>query len=119
MFDTDQPSWKNPRVLGVLFVVFLGGAASGAVIMQYRLHDVLHRPKSEYALSYDRLAKELNLNPQQQRQLKTILDDYAHYRQELQDQLNEWQATGKDQILRILDPVQRSRFEELTHHAEQ
>lgn len=60
------------------------------------------------------LTKELKLNSTQCRQLKTILDDYARYHQDLQAQLDDWKATGKNQILRILDPEQRARFEQLT-----
>ena len=59
-------------------------------------------------LSYDRLIKDkdLKLSPQQCRQLKSILDDYARYHQDLQAQLDDWKATGKNQILRILDARQ-------------
>ncbi|MGA2595553.1 MAG: hypothetical protein ABSH09_00945 [Bryobacteraceae bacterium] len=117
MFDTDRPSWQNPRVLAILLVVFLCGAVAGAVVMRAGLYYRLHRSsafKNEAMLSYSNLTKELNLTPQQRQQLKTILDDYARYHQDLQAQLDDWKATGKNQILRILDPDQRARFEELT-----
>ena len=117
MFDTDRASWQNPRVLGILLLVFLSGAVAGAVVMQQALHHRIHSPtvfwSTDRVLSYDNLTKELNLRPQQRQQLKTILDDYARYHQDLQAQMDDWKATGKNQILRILDPDQRIRFEQL------
>ena len=86
--------------------------------MQWGLHERMHRAgtfwNNDRLLSYDKLTKELKLRPQQCRQLKTILDDYARYHQDLQAQMDDWKATGKNQILRILDPDQRIRFEQLT-----
>ncbi len=120
MFDTDQPSWQNPRVLAILVLVFLSGAVCGALAMRAGLHSRLHPAssfwKNDTLLSYDNLTKdkELKLTPAQCRQLRTILDDYARYRQDLQAQLDDWKATGKNQILRILDPDQRARFEQLS-----
>lgn len=119
MFDTDRPSWQNPRVLAILVLVFLCGAVAGAIAMRAGLHARLHPTtspfwKNETMLSYDKLTKDLKLTPEQCRQLRTILDDYARYRQDLQAQLDDWKATGKNQILRILDPDQRERFEKIT-----
>ena len=84
--------------------------------MRAGLHAMLHNanPPSATSLSYDTLTKQLNLTPEQCRQLKTVLDDYARYHQDLQAQLDDWKATGKSQILKILNPDQRERFERLT-----
>lgn len=120
MFDTDRPSWQNPRVLAILVLVFLCGAVFGALSMRNILRARLHPASSsafwrnDTPLSYDNLTKELKLSPEQRRQLRSILDDYARYRQDLQAQLDDWKATGKNQILQILDPDQRARFEQLT-----
>lgn len=119
MFDTDRPSWQNPRVLAILMLVFLCGAACGALTMRARLQVRTSSSSSSFwkndtLLSYDLLTKELRLSTDQARQLRTILDDYARYHQDLQAQLDDWKATGKNQILRILDPGQRARFEQLT-----
>lgn len=112
MFDTGKPSWQNPRVLAILLAVFLAGGVFGALTMRAGLHGWMHG-KNDSVLRYDKLTRELNLTPEQSRQLKTILDDYARYHQDLQAQLDDWKATGKNQILRILDPEQRARFEQL------
>jgi Spy/CpxP family protein refolding chaperone len=74
--------------------------------------------KHDSLLSYEKLSTELNLTADQRRALKTILDDYARYHQDLQAQLDDWRATGKSQIMRILAPEQRARFEQLTKQAE-
>jgi hypothetical protein len=119
MFESDRPSWQNPRVLAILLVVFLCGSVCGALTMRYGLHERLHKAgpspgiSIDPVMSYDRLSGELNLNSQQRQQLKTILDDYARYHEDLQVQLEDWRATGKNQIIRILDPSQRERFEKL------
>src|ERR1051326_3453512 len=90
MFDSDRPSWQNPRVLVILVLVFLSGAVVGALTMRAGLHARLHPAsassfwKNDTLLSYDRLTKDLNLTSEQRRQLKTILDDYARYHQDLQ-----------------------------------
>lgn len=118
MFASDRPSWQNPRVLAILLLVFLCGAVFGALGMRASLYQSSRRSsplwKNDTMLSYEKLTKELKLSPQQCSQLKTILDDYARYHQDLQAQLDDWKATGKNHILRILDPGQRARFEQLT-----
>ncbi len=86
--------------------------------MRAGIHERLHRQtpfwNSDSLLSYETCTKELHLTPEQGRKLKMILDDYARYHQDLQAQLDDWRATGKNQILQLLDPGQRERFKELT-----
>ena len=115
MFDPDRPGWQNPRVLAILLVVFLSGGVCGALTMRQAL-------KISYSGGYwktssmpyvYRLTKELKLSPEQQKQLQMILDDYARYHMDLQAQMDDWKATGRNQILKILNPDQRARFEEL------
>ncbi|HLJ47220.1 MAG TPA: hypothetical protein VKU01_14485 [Bryobacteraceae bacterium] len=119
MFDPQRPAWQNPRVHGILLLVFLSGAVFGALVMRigmnYRVHARSNgSPSIGKGLSYDRLTKDLDLTAEQCRQLKTILDDYARYHEDLEGQLEDWQATGKNQIMRILTPGQRQKFEQLT-----
>lgn len=123
MFDSDRASWQNPRVLITLFSIFLAGAACGALVMRIGLHDRMHRalaaPKPDASqLSYERLRSELNLRPDQASQLKSILDDMVTYRQEMeaqmQAQVEDFRATGKNRIWNILDPDQRQKFDKLS-----
>ena len=115
-------SSQNPKVIGTLVVVFLAGAAAGALTMQVGIHDKLHRTVSAAsppaALTNDALVQrfktELNLSPDQTGNIALVLDDYRHYYQSLQDQLDDVRATGKSRILQILDPAQRAKFEQIT-----
>ncbi len=121
MFDAGRASWQNPRILALLLLIFLCGAFAGAITMQAGLHNKLHRGSSAYwkdgrdEFSYDRLRKELSLSPEQSDRLKTILDDFVKYHDDLQAQIEDVRATGRNRIVQILNTDQRRRFEELSN----
>ena len=121
MFAADRASWQNPRVLTTLVLVFLAGALAGAITMRAGLQQRMHRNASNYwrdarsEFSYDRLKKELDLTPQQSERLKTILDDFVKYHDDLQAQIEDVRATGKNRIMQMLDERQRQRFEQLSN----
>ena len=120
MFAADRASWQNPRILTTLVMVFLCGALVGAITMRSGLHDKLHRSAAAYwrdgqsEFSYDRLKRDLNLTPDQAERLKTILDDFVKYHEDLQAQIEDVRATGRNRILQMLTPEQRRRFEQLS-----
>ena len=122
MFSADRASWQNPRVLTTLVLVFLTGAMAGAITMRAGLHEKMHRSAASYwrdgrnEFSYDMLKKELDLTPEQSERLKTILDDFVKYHEDLQAQIEDVRATGKNRIMQILDTRQRQRFEQLSNH---
>ena len=119
MFAADRNSWQNPRVLGTLVLVFLTGAMAGAITMRAGLHERMHRSANTYwqsgknEFSYDVLKRELNLSAAQSDRLKTILDDFVKYHEDLQSQIEDVRATGKNRIMQMLDSKQKQRFEEL------
>lgn len=119
MFEPDRASWQNPRILAMLLMVFVCGGLAGALTMRSRLYDKMHRGtassvrEDKTGFSYDKLKKELNLTPVQSERLKTILDDWVKYHEDLQAQMEDVRATGKNRIVQILDPQQRQKFEEL------
>ena len=121
MFAADRTSWQNPRILTTLVLIFLCGALAGAITMRSGLHDKLHRSAATYwkedqnEFSYDRLKKELNLTPDQAARLKTILDDFAKYHQDLEAQIDDVRATGRNRIVQMLTPEQRQKFEQLSN----
>ena len=120
MFAPDRASWQNPRVLATLILVFLTGALAGAISMRAGLHEKLHRSAAYWRdggneFSYDLLKKELNLTTDQSARLKTILDDFVKYHEDLQAQIEDVRATGRNRIMQILSPRQRRRFEELSN----
>jgi hypothetical protein len=115
---------KNPKIIGTLVLVFLAGAATGALVMQLGLHDRMHRTVSaasakpvHKAAANDALVQrfktELNLSGDQTEKLAMVLGDYRLYYQTLQDQLDDVRATGKTRILQILDQDQRAKFERI------
>jgi hypothetical protein len=118
------PASQNPKVIGTLVVVFLAGAAVGALSMQMGLHDKLHRtvsaaqaPPARKDSTNDALVQrfktELNLSGDQTVKIAMVLDDYREYYQNLQDQLDDVRSTGKTRIMQILDDQQRAKFEKI------
>ena len=118
MFASDQPTWQNPRILTTLVLVFLTGAMAGAIGMQLGLHRKLQQNAAYWSekkeLSYDQLKRDLNLTPDQSDRLKTILDDFVKYHEDLEAQIEDVRATGRNRIVQILTPEQRKRFEQLS-----
>jgi Spy/CpxP family protein refolding chaperone len=117
--ESEAP-WQNPRILSTLFLVFLAGAASGALSMRLGLHEKLHRtvaaaasrePSRDAVLQ--RFRQELDLTGDQSQKIALVLDDYRMYYQSLQDQFDDLRSTGRTRILQILNPDQRDKFEKM------
>jgi Spy/CpxP family protein refolding chaperone len=110
-----RPTWHNPRILLILFTVFLCGAAAGALSVRM----VGHRAAAPYwkeggrVLTLDLMKKELNLTPDQAAQIETVLDDFMLYYQSLQGQMDDFRADGKNKIVRVLTPEQRVKFDKM------
>jgi hypothetical protein len=136
MVAAERAPWQNPRILTILMLVFVAGAASGALVMQLGLHEVLHRASvpsgviphaaapvapSTATAAHDaghqavliRFQTELGLTAAQTDKLALVLDDYSQYYQSLQDQLDDLRASGKTRIMQILDADQRVKFERM------
>jgi len=112
---TERATWQNPRIFSTLLLVFLAGAAAGAVSMKFGLHGFLHKssaPTSKEAV-LQMYRRDLNLTPAQTEKISLILDDYRHYYQSVQDQEDDIRATGKMRILQELDPAQREKFQKM------
>jgi hypothetical protein len=102
----------DPRVACavVLGLVFLSGAAAGALAMNTGLHARLHQPAfgtpAGTALNFEKLQKELNLTPVQAEQMQSILSDmWQYYRTVLTD--------SKSRVEQVLTEEQRQKFEHL------
>lgn len=119
MLAADRASWQNPRILVLLLLVFLCGALAGALAMRSNLHTKLHRAApywkddSSQLFSYDKLKAELNLTPVQSDRLKVILDDFVKYHEDLEAQIEDMRATGKNRIEQMLTPDQRKKFDQM------
>ncbi len=94
----------------VLVLVFLCGAAAGAVAMNLGVQARLHQPAFDSpagrALYFERLEKELDLSPAQSEQMQSILNDFwQYYRTVLTD--------SKQRVEQVLNQDQRRKFEQL------
>ena len=123
MLAPGRASWQNPRILALLFLIFLCGALAGAITVSTGLHRRLHRNSSnaefwrdgkDAQFSYDTLKKELNLTSEQSDRLKTILDDFVKYHDDLEAQIDDMRATGRNRIVQMLTPEQRTPFEKMS-----
>ena len=104
-------SW-DPKVacMVTLTLVFLCGAAAGAVAMNFGAHNLLHQPSFDTAggreLYFSRMKRELNLTSAQQEQMESILNDFWQYYRTV---LSE----SKIKVEQILDEEQRRKFERI------
>jgi hypothetical protein len=121
MFSTEESGWSNPKVLAILAVVFLCGTAFGAAAMRQYLHrwmplqtghEFVYQGKR---LGLEQLKTELRLRPDQALQVELMLDDFAKYYQNIEDQRSAVAVMGKEKILDVLDADQKQRFEQMLH----
>lgn len=113
-----RPTWHNPRILALLFLVFLGGMACGVFATHYvNAHAAAHRVVSwraggrEHTMAH--LKQDLNLTPDQAQQIEALLDDLAKYYDNLQAQMDDFRQDGKDRIKKILSPEQQKKFDKI------
>jgi len=107
----------DPKILCAvtLVLVFLCGAAAGALAMNLGVHTHLHQPAFDTpagkALYFERLQKELQLSPAQAEQIQSILNDFwDYYRTVLSD--------SKARVEQVLNDQQRKKFDHLLQEAQ-
>lgn len=110
-------SWSNPKVLTVLTVIFLCGAAVGSALTSlghsrpaFDRQTAMERARH---IAFDHLRTELNLTPSQEKTITKVLDDYGKYYQNIEDEREDVAEHGKERILSVLDDRQKKRFLEL------
>jgi Spy/CpxP family protein refolding chaperone len=102
----------DPRLVCVvtLSLVFLCGAAAGAVVMSFGAHTRLHQPAfdtaSGKAAYFARIQKELDLTPAQTAQMQSILNDLWQYYQLV---IND----SRTRVEQVLTEEQRKKFERI------
>lgn len=118
---SNKASIGNPRIASTLLLVFLAGAAIGMLSMQYGLHDRLHKSVAAAALPKEASREavlqdfktKLDLSQEQTDRIAVVLEDYRHYYESLQDQLDDLRSTGRTRIVQILQPGQREKFDKM------
>lgn len=108
-------TWQNPRILCILLLVFLCGATAGALTMRLGFSAAYRKPVAYWneggkQISLERFRQELNLTPEQTREMEVVLNDFVMYYQTITEQMNEVRASGKTRILQILNEEQRKKF---------
>ena len=101
----------DPKIACVLalLLVFLVGAAAGALVMDFKVHrsriPAFETPAGK-ALYFERMQRELDLTPQQSEQMQSVLNDFwQYYRTVLSD--------GKQRVEALLTDEQRVKFEKM------
>lgn len=116
-------SASNRKALALIVLVLLLGVALGAVGHSVFDRRVLgartqteQQPRPNPPRAVARLTAELNLTPDQQKQIGDILADMQHRFDTVHDQINpqlyQIREQGHDQIRQILTPEQRPKFED-------
>jgi len=118
MSEPMKPERKRATLL--IVVIFLCGVVTGA--LAGHLVDELDwdfgraradTPRSSVARTVERFRRDLNLTPEQTRQLNEILDQtHASYR-EHEAAMEAIRLQGRDRIRAILTPEQKATFEEI------
>ena len=117
----------RPKAKGALLLVvaFLLGVAAGGLGFGVYKARFGHRPGPEQfqAMVLHRLSRELDLQPEQQERVRTILresgQDFARLRDEMRPKFQEIRAKTGDQIRGTLNASQQAKFDELRARWEQ
>jgi Spy/CpxP family protein refolding chaperone len=103
------PTASEKTAIASFILVFVCGCALGAAAMSTWLHPKNH-PNSVWPggvnMSVAEWNRELELTPDQSRQLASVLDDFSVY-------YNDLLADGNTRILKILNPKQKALFERM------
>jgi hypothetical protein len=116
MMRHSDARWSNPKVLAIVTLIFLCGAAFGSAVTRQYLHSKLFPPRQQEPmevarhLGLSRLKAELNLSPDQEKIVTKELDDYAKYYQNIEEQREDVAELGKQRIMDVLSDQQKSRF---------
>ncbi len=120
MPQRNDARWSNPKVLAILAVVFLCGAAFGSAVTRAYLHArMFDAPHDQLAIEAARrvglgpLKVQLNLTPEQVQTVTKVLDDYGKYYQNIEDDREDVAEHGKQRILDVLNDQQKKRFNEI------
>ena len=103
------------KALGILAVIFVAGLATG--ILGTRGYDRYVEKKTanpleqQSAVAIERLRRDLSLDEEQANKVRTILDEYIMMEADLLSQVHTLQQQGRSEILEVLDPDQRTKFE--------
>lgn len=111
----------NQKALLLVGLVFVLGIALGGVgtymvtahVLAARSQTTVHNPANTIAM----YTRDLNLSPDQQRQIESILGDTRAHYAELHDKLDpeyeQVRQQGRERIRQVLTPEQQPKFDDL------
>jgi Spy/CpxP family protein refolding chaperone len=114
----NRVTWSHPKVITALLVVFLAGAASGAIALRTLSRNTL-TGKAKAMRSMDRkelmdyFRREMDLNDNQRQRVESLLEDHFKMLQMLGAQTEEVRVHGRESIAKLLTGEQRKKFEGL------
>lgn len=114
----ERVSWSHPKVIAALLVVFLAGAASGAIAFRAISRNTL-TGKAKAMRSMDRkelmdyFRREMALSEDQRQRVESLLEDHFKMLQMLGAQTEEVRVHGRESIAKLLSEEQRRKFENL------
>ncbi len=115
---SNRVTWSHPKVITALLVVFLAGAASGAIAFRTLSRNTL-TGKAKAMRSMDRrelmdyFRREMDLNDGQRQRVESLLEDHFKMLQMLGAQTEEVRMHGRESIAKLLTEEQRKKFEGL------
>lgn len=116
MLHRGEAGWANTKVIAILAVVFLCGSVVGATLMRNYLHPRLSPPDGQeielrgQRVDFNTLKRSLNLTSAQEETVVQVLDDFAKYYQNIEEQREDIAESGRRRILAVLNPDQKQRF---------
>jgi hypothetical protein len=114
----ERVTWSHPKVMTALLVVFLAGAASGAIAFRSISRNTL-TGKAKVMRTMDRrelmdyFRRELALDDAQRHRVESLLEDHFKMLQMLGAQTEEVRVHGRESIAKLLSEDQRRKFETL------
>jgi len=116
--DANQGSRKAYLLVLVLFILGIALGSVGTYLVTLRVQAA--RPQANPGRNPGHMAmftRDLNLNPDQQTQIQSILNDtrarYAELHEKLDPEYEQVRQQGRERIRQVLTPEQRPKFEDL------
>jgi Spy/CpxP family protein refolding chaperone len=116
--ETNKGSRKAFLLVLLVFALGIGLGSLGTYVVTTRVlaarpQQAVHIPGNHMAM----FTRDLNLNPDQQKQIQAILTEtrarYAEIHSQADPEYEQARQAGRDRIRQVLTPEQRPKFEDL------
>ena len=116
--ETNQGGRKAALLVLIVFALGIGLGSVGTYVVTTRV--LAARPQQAVRNSGNHMAmftRDLNLNPEQQKQIQAILTEtrarYAEIHSQADPEYERARQAGREKIRQVLTPEQKPKFEEL------